>query len=396
MSWLSAFLPDPRQKPESLDDVRAALIDKVWHGTLWVAVFGVPASLTRAFSTGWLPLYSFILFFGLLFIALHSQRRRLSWQGRGLILNLIFWSVGLVALSAIGLLGTGLLWLLVSCMLMGMLYPARFAVFGLLGVVLVMSLVGAGFCSRWLSLPFDANAYIASPTAWLATLLTTLAVVAVVLMAMVSFRENIQDMLGEVQRQRDVIAHQAIHDPLTGLPTLSLAADRLAMALHAAARSQNKVALLFIDLDGFKAANDSFGHEAGDAVLKEVAQRLGQALRVCDTAARIGGDEFLIVLGQLADREAAATVASKLIGTLAAPIDFAGQKIHVGCSIGISLFPDHGDKAAELRRQADAAMYWVKRHGKRSYAFFDPACMGSSSAAGTVAAAGASSGLASA
>ena len=376
MSWLRSYLPEPRHQPTNLDDVRAALVEKVWFGTLLVAVFGVPASLTRAFSTGWLPLYSFILFFGLLFIALHTQRHRLSWQTKGMLLNIVFWCVGVIALSALGLLGTGLLWLLVSCMLMGMIYPARLAFFGLLAVVLVVAVVGAGFSSRFLSLPFDANAYIASPTAWLATLLTTMAVVAVVLMAMVSFRESIQDMLTEVQRQRDVIAHQATHDPLTGLPTLSLASDRLAMSLHAAARRQCKVALLFIDLDGFKAANDSFGHEAGDHVLKSVAERIGQVVRASDTPARIGGDEFLVVLGELSEGAVAATVAGKIIAAIAAPIQFMGQEIRIGCSIGISLYPDLADSAIDLRRQADAAMYWVKRHGKHQQAFFDPGLMG--------------------
>lgn len=372
MSWLRTFRRAPQAKLVSLDDVRSALVGNVWQGTLMVAIFGVPASLTRAFSTGWLPLYSAILFFGLLFLALHSQRHRLGWRHQGLILTITFWCVGLVALTAIGLLGTGLLWLMVSCMLMGLLYSARTAFLGLMGAVLAMAMVGAGFSSHMLSLPFDANAYIASPTAWLATLLTTLAVVGVVLMAMVSFRESIQDMLSEVQRQRDVIAHQATHDSLTGLPALRLATDRLNMALLSAARKRCRTAVLFIDLDGFKAANDSFGHEAGDRVLKEVARRLQSAVRACDTPARIGGDEFLIVLGELVEAEAAAVVADKIMAAIATPIPFMGQDLRVGCSIGISLYPDHADNAAELRRLADTAMYWVKRRGKNQRAFFDP------------------------
>lgn len=375
MRWLRALLPATPTQAAELDEVHAALIENIWQGGLWITLIGVPASLTRAFSTGWLPLYSLFLAIGLGYLALHSQRHRLSWRLKGLILNSIFWCVGMAALVSLGLLGTGLLWLLVSCMLMALIYPPRVALLGVLAAVLLMSGVGAGFSSGMLRLSFDPQHYMVTPSAWLATLLTTMAVVALVLTALVSFRQALLGMLAELQRQRDLIAQQAIHDPLTGLPNLSLATDRLNMALHAAARSQARVGLLFIDLDGFKDANDRHGHAAGDAVLKEVARRLQQALRARDTAARIGGDEFLVVLSELSDAQAATAVAEKLVQSLAAPIDTAEAQLHIGCSIGISLYPDHGDNSGLLRRRADLAMYTVKRNGKGGCALFDAAGM---------------------
>lgn len=382
MRWLSALRPAAPTQASELDDVHAALVENIWYGGLWITLIGVPASLTRAFSTGWLPLYNLFLAIGVGYLLLHSQRQRLSWRLKGLILNAIFWCVGTAALVSLGLLGTGLLWLLVSCMLMGLIYPARVALLGVLAAVLIMSGVGAGFSSGWLRLHFDPQHYIVTPSAWLATLLTTMAVVALLLAALVSFRQAMLSMLAELQRQRDLIAQQAIHDPLTGLPNLSLATDRLNMALHAAARAHSQVGLLFIDLNGFKAANDRHGHAAGDAVLKEVAQRLQRGLRARDTAARIGGDEFLVVLGDVADASAALAAGEKLVQALAEPIDTGEARLQIGCSIGVSLYPEHGDNSGLLRRRADLAMYSVKRQGRSACALFDPARMESAATRG--------------
>lgn len=161
----------------------------------------------------------------------------------------------------------------------------------------------------------------------------------------------------------------ATHDKLTGLPALRLAADRIDMALSHAARSGDKVALLFVDLDGFKAVNDKHGHEAGDRVLAEVAARLKTCVRASDTAARIGGDEFIVVLPDLHDAAAAGEVADKIIQAVSAPIAFGAASLAVGASIGIAVFPDHAQDSIALRRAADGAMYDVKRQGKNAHAF---------------------------
>lgn len=171
------------------------------------------------------------------------------------------------------------------------------------------------------------------------------------------------------ERERIVALEQrALHDVLTGLPNRTLFEDRLERALALALREGTKVAVLFIDLDGFKAVNDTFGHQAGDALLREVARRLEGRLRRSDTVARLGGDEFALVLPR-ADVAGARVVAGEIAAALAEPIDALGYQAQVGASIGIAVAPDHGLDVATLVRCADLAMYQAKR-GKLGIAVY--------------------------
>ncbi|MDQ3537194.1 MAG: EAL domain-containing protein [Actinomycetota bacterium] len=164
--------------------------------------------------------------------------------------------------------------------------------------------------------------------------------------------------------------HQALHDPLTGLPNRTLLGDRLAQALTAARRSRSVVALLLVDLDHFKAINDTLGHEAGDEVLCHVARRLQEQLRDADTVARMGGDEFALVLPELSVIDDAEHVAGKLLAALTGLIDLNGVTVQLSASVGIAAYPLHGDDAAALFRRADVAMYRAKRLGDE-YAVYD-------------------------
>lgn len=161
----------------------------------------------------------------------------------------------------------------------------------------------------------------------------------------------------------------AYFDALTGLPNRALMHDRLEQALATARRRNEKVAVLFLDLDRFKLINDSLGHAVGDRLLKEVAERLKGCTRDQDTVARISGDEFLILLTDVVD---ASVVALRMMAALAAKFDIEGQSISTSCSIGISLFPDHGDKGEMLIKYADQAMYCAKESGRKAFQFFSP------------------------
>jgi diguanylate cyclase (GGDEF)-like protein/PAS domain S-box-containing protein len=153
----------------------------------------------------------------------------------------------------------------------------------------------------------------------------------------------------------------ATHDRLTGLPNRVLVFDRLAQAIARARRSRTGVAVLFLDLDLFKTINDTWGHEAGDAVLREVARRLKSCVRRSDTVARLGGDEFLLVLPEVGERREAEVMAEKILRSLSRPIAHGDFCCQVGASIGISFYPQDGRGAKELIRIADAAMYADKR-----------------------------------
>lgn len=163
------------------------------------------------------------------------------------------------------------------------------------------------------------------------------------------------------------LAHQ---DSLTGLPNRHLLLDRLNQALAQADRYGLKVAVMFMDLDRFKSVNDTLGHLAGDALLRQVAERLAQQLRAVDTVARLGGDEFVVLLTEITGATDASLVAEKLLGALAPPVELEGQSVHVSASIGVSLYPDDARDADALMRNADTAMYHVKGAGRNAVQFF--------------------------
>ncbi len=162
------------------------------------------------------------------------------------------------------------------------------------------------------------------------------------------------------------------HDVLTGLPNRILFRDRLERAFVMADRNAKQVAVLYLDLDNFKTVNDSLGHQAGDELLRSISVRLCQALRASDTVCRQGGDEFLIVLSSIDHLNDAAAVASKLLDAIAAPIQVGREELVTGASIGICIYPDDGRDAETLIRNADMAMYSVKRSGRNGYKFFTP------------------------
>jgi len=162
----------------------------------------------------------------------------------------------------------------------------------------------------------------------------------------------------------------AYYDALTGLPNRTLLQDRLTKALASARRQKDKVALLFLDLDRFKDINDSLGHSVGDLLLQEVAERLKRWGREQDTVARIGGDEFLIVLTRIKDIADAAVAAERLMDKMTAEFVVQGHPLTVSCSLGISIFPEHGADGETLIKNADAAMYSAKDYGRNNFQFF--------------------------
>ena len=165
----------------------------------------------------------------------------------------------------------------------------------------------------------------------------------------------------ERRRMEAALEHRALHDPMTDLANRSLFFDRLRQALHAARRDGSQVALVMLDVDGFKAINDSQGHATGDAVLKEVASRLRLGLRATDSAARLGGDEFAWILPRVTSRRSVEAMVRKRLAVAQEPVQFDGQTIDIGVSAGIAMYPDDGRDADALMRRADQAMYAVKR-----------------------------------
>jgi diguanylate cyclase (GGDEF)-like protein/PAS domain S-box-containing protein len=167
-----------------------------------------------------------------------------------------------------------------------------------------------------------------------------------------------------VRKQSEAwLQHIARHDPLTDLPNRTLIHDRLQVALDRARRERQRLALLYIDLDGFKRVNDSFGHTLGDLLLQEVAQRITRCVRASDTVGRIGGDEFVVLLHDIAQPADATAIADQIRAALDEPFNLAGQCLGISSSIGIATYPEHADDGKQLIRHADEAMYAAKKNG---------------------------------
>jgi len=174
---------------------------------------------------------------------------------------------------------------------------------------------------------------------------------------------DITDRLGTEER----IWHLANYDPLTNLPNRALLSERIQQELAYARNTRQLLAILFIDLDNFKRVNDSLGHQAGDELLRQYAERLRSVLRTRDVVARQGGDEFIVLLPGLSERSQINNVCHKILEVSRLPFQIAGQEAHVSASIGVSLFPEDGADADDLLKHADTAMYFAKSTGKSDY-----------------------------
>jgi diguanylate cyclase (GGDEF)-like protein len=163
----------------------------------------------------------------------------------------------------------------------------------------------------------------------------------------------------------------ALNDPLTGLANRRLLADRMSMALIHARRNKSAMAVVYLDLDGFKQVNDTLGHGAGDVLLKMVAGRLVATVREEDTVARLGGDEFILTLWHISSVDYAATVASKVIEAVSQPYDIEGHTVSISASAGVGIYPVDGKDADTLMKSADLALYEAKRAGKNVFRISD-------------------------
>ena len=175
--------------------------------------------------------------------------------------------------------------------------------------------------------------------------------------------------IAERKAEEARVLRMAQYCPLTDLPNRTLYSDRLAQALRRAERDRSKLAVMFVDLDNFKPINDRFGHAVGDCLLREAACRMTQCVRETDTVARIGGDEFVVLLPLIAAREDARAVGARICEALARPFALGEAAAEISVSIGIAVFPEHGTSELSLAKSADQAMYRIKLNGRNGLGF---------------------------
>jgi diguanylate cyclase (GGDEF)-like protein/PAS domain S-box-containing protein len=181
-------------------------------------------------------------------------------------------------------------------------------------------------------------------------------------------------LFSDISERKAAEAHMhnlAHYDVLTGLPNRALLSDRLQQSIAAAKRERSHMALMFIDLDRFKPINDTLGHHIGDLMLKEVAKRMLECLRESDSAARIGGDEFVVLLPLIETESDAVAVAEKIRNTLEQSFELAGRSLNISSSIGVAVYPGHGGDEKSLLKNADTAMYYAKEAGRNNVMLYD-------------------------
>jgi diguanylate cyclase (GGDEF)-like protein/PAS domain S-box-containing protein len=185
----------------------------------------------------------------------------------------------------------------------------------------------------------------------------------------VGFRGIGRDVTERKQLEQK-LADMAMHDPLTGLPNRLLFNDRVAVGLAQVQRNSSKLAVMMLDLDRFKMVNDEMGHSVGDQLLKAAGERLAGIIRKSDTVARVGGDEFVLLIPHIARVEDAVKIAQKILDAFCKPFVFDGHRLHITTSIGIAIYPEDGEDAETLLKNADTAMYWAKEQGRATYELY--------------------------
>ena len=343
------------------------LVQVLWASTLAVVV-GLLISVSRQ---QWVVATLLALAVTLLALAMGLVRRGQLTRAAGLMLftitmavcGLVFFSQGIhdEAISAFP-----------GILVFASMFGTRRLYLGLLAVIFagLGGIVGIGL------LGWHSN--VIQPAGW-GALVNTLAILSVTAYFVWLMAGDLRGALARLESDKlrllesnahiEILAHR---DALTNLPNRVLALDRLEQAIANARRNQDSVAVLFLDLDNFKTVNDSLGHGAGDLLLRDVAQRLLQTVRDTDTVSRQGGDEFLIILGGLADESAATAIASKINEQLARPFQLNGLEVAASGSVGVALFPKDGLDPDTLLKNADLAMYRAKDSGRNAFRFFDP------------------------
>jgi diguanylate cyclase (GGDEF)-like protein len=288
-------------------------------------------------------------------------------------LDLLFTSIGIAIVASFAAL-----WLFFR-LRGGRSWRMRLARFGA-AIIMGLAISGMHYTAMAAS-KFGADSYCIGGTGvdnrWLAITIALLALalltITTILLIYDAYLEHSRTHNEQLEQANAQLQHVAMHDALTGLPNRLLLADRLTQAVAQAEQKGSRFALMMVDLDRFKAVNDSLGHHAGDSLLRQVAQRLQAVLRRTDTLARLGGDEFVLIINDITGPQDVESVICKMLDDIGQPITLASLEVHTSPSIGISLYPDDGRDAETLLKHADAAMYHAKKMGRNTFQFFAPA-----------------------
>jgi len=357
-----------------IKELRKQSLTQLTHYLSFALVFIFVAAIYRMGDIVWQNIYilHFVCFFSAGIVIL--KYKKLSYH----FVVYSYLGVGVVAtiveLFALGVAGAAEM-IAMFCIMLALFYLDVKATVIVAGIILVFyGLAYYLFVFSGLDLPESRIHYLANSSSWFGALVIDSAFFFIIGMSIYYLQDKIIRLLLVLEAQKKTIEAQKLqieylanHDALTGLPSLRLADDRLNAALLSARQESHKSALLFLDLDGFKLINDTYGHKAGDEVLKAVAERIVAVIRATDTACRVGGDEFVVIIKKVEELSDLESLCDRLVKVISTPFIFEGHQLSVGVSIGAASYPCSANSARGLRAKADELMYQVKRAGKNNY-----------------------------
>ena len=393
LNTVDELLSEAQEPSSVIQDWRVNVLN-IFLPLASIAIFpAVVQTVMQVINNPWIAWQgaAIFLFFYLILIFI-TIRRDLSATKRSWIVITIIYLTGIVSMARGGLAGDGTIYLVVLPILSITLINAHTGIFATgisLSTYIVFGILAhSGVLKQWLIIHDNPQ----TPDQWLyyGLVMGTLIIVTVFVVARFSrfqldtlksiqkvsqaladtnrqLEQKVQERTAELSNANQHLQFLATHDNLTGLPNRFLFFDRLDQAIRKSRRQKHRFALLFIDLDDFKNVNDSYGHVTGDEVLQKAAECLELTVRDSDTVARLAGDEFTVILDNIQSNDNVEAIVQKITQAVSQPIETEQAKIVITVSIGISLYPDHGEDAETLLRKADAAMYRIKDRDKNGY-----------------------------
>jgi diguanylate cyclase (GGDEF)-like protein len=363
---------------ERLGIIKKDALDKLSIYLSVSILFLFIAFLLRLKDFDWQSLYYFHFLCFVIGTAVVVFNKRLSYKAiiysylaMGLVITYVeFMSLGISGMGELAAL---------FCIMLSLFYLDKKSTI-LIGIIITALYAMAFFeyISARRSISDNDLAFVSLTSAWVGRFVSYTAFFAIIGMSIFHLQSQIIRLLEKVENHKNIIEeqkkfieHLANHDALTGLLSLRDIDKRIEIAISEAQKNKYNSALLFLDLDGFKSINDSHGHNAGDEVLKSVAHRVLSTIRSSDTACRVGGDEFLIIVDKIRDGTDLKNLCERLVDTISNPFTYRGTELTIGVSIGAATYPSSATDATSLRVRADELMYQVKKSGKNNFLICD-------------------------
>ncbi|MEO2268475.1 diguanylate cyclase [Pseudoalteromonas sp. YIC-656] len=349
--------------------LKAEFADRVLAGLFVFVAIVLPLSVYKWLTIGFLPIFLINTAIGGILALCYFSRKKLRFETKSWVIAISFIVVGVCGAASFGLASNAFVFVVVCGFFCAEVWGRARALKITFLFVLLLTIVATLLVTGIMSISEAATSHNHSAVGWITSMVPAVLVTLILIHSTSELKSKQRQKTYELYIQNKQNEHLANYDKLTSLPTLNIAQNRLQEAIEFAKQTATKSVLLYLDLDGFKQVNDTFGHDAGDAVLVTVAQRFNEMIRNTDTCCRIGGDEFLIILPNMQNVEPVHSLCQRLITQVRKPIQFNGHSLAVGVSIGVAIFPDNAINAQELRSKADEAMYRVKQSGKNNYSF---------------------------